>query len=147
MKKALLSKSLLVIAAVLGFAFIAQAADTNTVFQWQRPDQSGTLTISNLTLKGTVSLPAGASVGNLSTVTTNVVGNQATASGTVTPVGRITWTNCVPVFHTVTLLDSATNPVTMNVCTAQVTTVYAAISNVTVTVDCVTNVVKTNITP
>lgn len=71
---------------------------------------------------------------------TNVTALLETVSGTVTPVGRIVWTNRAPVYATLTLLDGTTNPVSVTVCTAEVATVYAAISNVTVTVSCATNV-------
>ena len=79
-------KSFLVILTVLAtLSLPAAAADTNTVFKWQRPDQSGMLTISNLNLRGAVSLPAGASLANLPVVLTNVSAQTATVAGTVTP--------------------------------------------------------------
>jgi len=87
-------KSFLCILTVLAILSLpAVAADTNTVFQWQRPDQSGLLTVSNLNLKGAVSLPAGTSVGNLSVVLTNVQAQTAAVSVPITPSGAVTLTN------------------------------------------------------
>jgi hypothetical protein len=120
-----MKKAILVISAVLGFAFIAQAADTNTTFSWQRPDQSGTLTISNLTLKGTVALPAGMTLGSLSTVTTNVT---ITADAPVTNVVLQTY---VPTFI---LSDGTTNAI-------------AFPTNIVIQRGAAPTITKTNVTP
>jgi len=85
MKKVLTILVLMV--AVLACA--AQAADTNTVFDWQRPNQSGMLTISNLTLAGSAILPAGTTIGGAG-YTTNISAAAYVTNATVAITA--TWT-------------------------------------------------------